>query len=150
MTTTVREVLRRKGHDVYAISKDATVFAALEAMAEHDVGALLVFDGGRLVGMISERDYARKVVLMGHASKNLPVHRIMTPEPLCVAPELTVEQCMAIMTARRARHLPVIQSGRVIGLVSIGDVVKSIIEEQRFEIGELEHYIQGSAWTLRL
>jgi CBS domain-containing protein len=144
MTTTVRDLLRVKGTTVWTIAPDATVYDALALMAEKDIGALLVMAGDALVGILSERDYARKVVLRGRTSRETPVREIMTDRVLCVRPEQTIEECMALMTNKRIRHLPVLEDDRVRGLISIGDVVKSIISEQEFVIEQLEKYIRGT------
>lgn len=141
---TVRQVLEAKGSAVHGASPETSVYDALRLMAEHDVGALVVTEGRRLVGILSERDYARKVVLLGRVSKDTPVRDIMTSEVVCVGPQDSVEACMSLMTQRRIRHLPVLEAGTLVGLVSIGDVVKSIIGEQQFAIEQLEQYIQGS------
>lgn len=140
---TVRSVLQVKGSDVWSVAPDATVYQALELMAEKNVGALLVIDEGGPVGVVSERDYARKVVLKGRASKDTPVSTIMTQRVVYVRPEQTMEDCMALMTDKHIRHLPVIEDERVIGVISIGDVVKEIIAEQEFMIQQLENYITG-------
>ena len=140
---TVRDVLKRKGHDVYHVDPDASVLAALEIMAEHDIGALVVLDNGDLVGIITERDYAQKIVLKGRTSPATAVREIMSTRVICARPLQTVEECMAIMTAKAVRHLPVLEDKKVIGLVSIGDMVKSVIADQKFIIEQLEHYIQG-------
>jgi CBS domain-containing protein len=137
----VRDVLAKKGSQVWSIEAGRTVYEALELMATKDVGALLVLDGGRPVGMFSERDYARQVILMGKASKETAVRDVMTTKVVYVQPQQNVEECMAIMTERRIRHLPVLEGGAVIGLVSIGDVVKAVISEKQFLIEQLEHYI---------
>jgi CBS domain-containing protein len=128
---------------VYSILPTATVFDAVTLMAQKGIGALLVMEGEKIVGIITERDYARKTILMGRASKETPVHVIMTPEVMYVRPSQTSEECMALMTENRVRHLPVIDNGKLIGLLSIGDLVKDIISEQRFTIEQLEHYIMG-------
>lgn len=137
----VRDVLDRKGHDVYKISPDATVYQALEEMADYNIGALLVMDGHKLIGIFSERDYARKVILKGKASRDLKVREIMTEPEYTVGPRAGIQSCMAMMTDKRVRHLPVVEEGKVIGVLSIGDVVKSIIDSQQFEIDQLENYI---------
>jgi CBS domain-containing protein len=137
----VQDVLNEKGRNVYKIGPDDTVFDALRVMAEHEVGALPVLEGDRLVGLISERDYARKVILLERSSRRTPVRDIMTSRVTCVGPTRTVEECMALMTDKRTRHLPVLEDGRLIGLVSIGDLVKAIIDEQQFIISQLETYI---------
>jgi CBS domain-containing protein len=137
---TVRQMLHGKS-PLISISLTATVYDALAMMARHDVGALVVLDQGRLAGMFSERDYARKVILQGKASKELAVSEVMTTRVLYVRPDDTVEGCMALMTDKRVRHLPVMEGGTVVGLVSIGDVVKSLLHEQQFVINQLERYI---------
>jgi CBS domain-containing protein len=141
--TTVRQLLLEKGGEVWSVRPDQTVLEAIRTMDEKNVGALLVMAGERLVGIVTERHYARNVVLKGRASPSTPVSQIMETNVVCVEPTQTVEECMALMTAKFVRHLPVIESGRVVGLVSIGDLVKSIISEQRFVIEQLEHYIHG-------
>ena len=138
---TVRDLLAGKGDAVYSVVPSATVYEALGLMAERGIGAVLVLDEGRLVGILSERDYARQVILKGKASKDTPVRDIMTTSVLYVTPERTVEECMAIMTNRRCRHLPVVVGGRVTGVLSIGDVVKALISEKQFEIEQLTSYI---------
>jgi CBS domain-containing protein len=140
---TVQHVLHAKSGPVLSISPTATVYEALTLMAHHDVGALVVLDGGHFVGIFTERDYARKVTLHGKSSKEIPVSDIMTPRVLCVRLENTVEDCMALMTDKRIRHLPVVDDSGVIGMVSIGDVVKALLEEQEFVIKQLEHYISA-------
>jgi len=134
----VRDILEVKGRDVWSIGPDASVFDALKLMAEKDVGALIVLVDGKLVGVISERDYARKIALLGRASPTTQVKEIMTTEVACVDPEQNVDQCMALVTEKRVRHLPVLENGK-----SIGDLVKSIITEQQFIIEQLERYITG-------
>ena len=141
--TTAHDILRYKGRRVHSVRPDDTVLAALGVMAEHDIGAVLVLDGDELVGILTERDYARKVVLVGRASKDSPVSAIMTTKVVCVPPNRSIEDCMALMTERRVRHLPVVESGQVIGLVSIGDLVKATIDEQEFTINQLKNYIAG-------
>jgi CBS domain-containing protein len=138
---TVHDILRFKGSSVHSVRPSDTVLTALSAMAEHDVGAVLVLDHGELVGVLSERDYARKVALFGRTSRDSPVSAIMTTEVVSVAPHRTIEECMALMTERRVRHLPVIENRRVIGVISIGDLVKAMIDEQEFTIRELKSYI---------
>jgi CBS domain-containing protein len=141
--TTAKDIIRFKGHTVHAVRPDDTVLAALGVMAEHDIGAVLVVEGDELLGILSERDYARKVALMGRASRDSPVRLIMTADVVCVPPHRTVEECMGLMTERRCRHLPVVENGRVIGLVSIGDLVKAMIDEKEFTINQLKNYIAG-------
>ena len=140
---TVKEILQTKPQRLLSITPHATVLDALNMMAEYDVGALVVLDGERLAGIFSERDYARKVILHGKASKDTAVAEIMTHKVVCVKPDHSVEECMALMTDKRIRHLPVLQDKKVVGVISIGDVVKEVISEQRFMIEQLEHYISG-------
>ncbi len=137
---TVRQMLYGKA-PLISISSAATVYDALDLMARHDVGALVVLDEGRLTGMFSERDYARKVILHGKTSKELSVSEIMTPRVLCVGLDDSVEACMTLMTEKHVRHLPVLDGSTVVGLVSIGDVVKALLHEQQFVITQLERYI---------
>ena len=143
MTATVRQLLQVKGSRVFDIHPQATVYEALERMAQHDVGALLVLEEGQLVGIFSERDYARKIILMGRASRDTPVHEVMTTDLVTVSPEATVGECMALMTQHRIRHLPVMEGGRLAGVISIGDVVKTIMTEQEFLIAQLQQYINS-------
>jgi CBS domain-containing protein len=138
---TVRQIIEAKRHKLLSISPDATVYDALKTMAEHEIGALVVLRDGHLAGIFSERDYARKIILHGKSSKETLVSEIMTPRVVCVGPEQSVDQCMALMTDKRVRHLPVLEHKRVIGVISIGDVVKEVISEQRFVIEQLEQYI---------
>ena len=141
--TTVRDILRAKGSEIWSVSPDATVFSALELMAEKNVGALVVLHGGKLAGIFSERDYARKVILKGKASKDTSVEEIMTSEVTTVFPWQSVDECMALMTDKRVRHLPVFEEENLVGLISIGDVVKAVISEREFTIRQLENYITG-------
>ncbi len=138
---TVNDLLRNRSKDIWSIEPNASVYSALEMMAEKDVGALLVVENRKLVGIFSERDYARKVILKGKASKDTPVSELMTREVFYVTPENTLEECMALMSAKRIRHLPVLDYGQLVNIVSLGDVVKRIISEQQFTIAELERYI---------
>lgn len=142
---TVRQFLHCKGHQIWWVRPQDSVFEALKVMADKNIGALLVLDSGGLVGIFSERDYARKVILKGKASKDIPVSEIMTTEVTCVEADQTIEDCMSLMTDHRIRHLPVTEKGKLVGVISIGDVVKSIISEQEFIIGQLENYIAGTA-----
>jgi CBS domain-containing protein len=140
----VAEVLMSKSDQtVHTIAPSATVFDALKRMAEKRIGALVVIEEGSIVGMITERDYARKIILMGRSSRETPVREVMTSPVLYVRKSHTNEECMALMTENRLRHLPVLEDGKLIGIVSIGDLVKDIIGEQRFIIEQLEHYIMG-------
>ena len=140
---TVRQLLNQKARTVCSIHPDATVFDAIAKMAENDIGSLIVMEGEKLVGLITERHYARNVVLKGKTSPTTPVHDIMERRVICARPEQTVEQCMALMSDKRVRHLPVLEGKKVTGIVSIGDLVKSIIGDQKFIIEQLEHYIHG-------
>lgn len=143
MKTSIRNILKEKGSTVHSIAPQTTVFDALKTMAESNVGALLVMEGDRLAGIVSERDYARKVVLMGRSSLDTPVSDIMSSRVICARPDQTVEECMGMMTAKAVRHLPVLDHKEVVGIVSIGDLVKAIIGEQKLIIEQLEHYIHG-------
>ena len=143
MVKTVRDVLRSKGGQTFSVDADATVFTALEMMAKENVGALLVMNGGRLIGMLSERDYARKVILKGLSSPQTKVREIMTDTIFYARPEQTVEECMAVVTEKRCRHLPVLDDDKLVGLVSIGDLVKASIAEKEFIIEQLENYIKA-------
>lgn len=142
-TIFIRDLLKVKEKDIWSISPDASVFEALELMAEKEVGALVVLEGDKAVGVISERDYARKVILIGKASKETSVREIMSSPVRFVTPDHTVAECMAIMTNQHIRHLPVLVGKRLDGIVSIGDLVKSIISEQGHLIQQLENYILG-------
>ena len=140
---TVRDIVQRKNGHVWSVSPDTTVYRAIELMAEKRIGALLVVDDGKLVGILSERDYARKVILRGRSSKDTQVHEIMTSPVIFVEPRNSVDECMKIITERRIRHLPVVQDERVIGIVSIGDVVNWIISAQDHTIQQLQNYVTG-------
>jgi CBS domain-containing protein len=143
MSATVQQILQYKGSDIWSVTPRATVYEALRKMAEKDVGALLVVDDGRLVGIFSERDYARKIALKGLSSKEALVKDMMTPSVVCISTHRTVEDCMELMTTNRVRHLPVVEDDLLIGIVTIGDVVKRIISEQERTIHQLEQYIAG-------
>ncbi len=140
---TVNHLLSAKGGQIYSVSPKDSVLRAIEIMAEKHVGALLVMDRGTLLGIISERDYARKVILKDRSSRDTPVGDIMSAPAITVTPEDTVHRCMEIMTEGRFRHLPVVKGGRVVGMLSIGDLVKAVIQEQTEQIKELERYIAG-------
>jgi CBS domain-containing protein len=142
-TTTIRSILDAKGTNIYCLSPEASVYHAIEMMAEKRVGALLVLAEGKLAGIISERDYARKVILTGKASKQTPVREIMTTPVIYVSPDDTAERCMGIVTRERVRHLPVMEGDRILGIVSIGDLVNAIIHEQAATIAHLSDYIAG-------
>jgi len=142
MRTTVHDLLaRKKGPNAVSVAPDCTVFEALEILAARNIGAVLVIDDDELVGILSERDYARQVILKGKASKDTPVREIMTTSVICVHPQQTIEECMALMTDKRFRHLPVVANDRLLGVLSIGDVVKALLDEQAFRIEQLEGYI---------
>ena len=139
----VKHLLEDKGDQVFSIQPDASVRDAIKSMAEHRIGALLVIANNQLVGVVTERDYARKVILQGRGSSETKVDEIMVTEPISVLPDDSVEHCMALCTDRRIRHLPVVADGRVVGLVSIGDLVKSVISQQAEQLRHLEQYIAG-------
>lgn len=141
--TTAADVLDEKGHDVYSVAPDDTVLDALRLLADKGVGALLVMEGDTLVGIVTERDYARKVILAGKASRDTPVREVMTSRVLYVSPQRAVDDCMALMTEIKARHLPVMEDERVIGVLSIGDLVRVKLREQNFLIDQLRQYIAG-------
>ena len=141
---TVRHLLQVKGNQVWSIAPGASVYEALERMAERDIGALLVIEGERLAGIFSERDYARKIALHGKSSADTPVSDVMTREVVCIGPDYRIENCMALMTQKHIRHLPVLEDEKVIGVISIGDVVKEVIAEQEFVIEQLGNYISGT------
>jgi CBS domain-containing protein len=140
--TTIRQVLASKP-EIYSIDPDATVFEALGLMGEKNIGALLVMKGEQLVGIFSERDYARRMILQGRTSRETPVREVMTPQVFVIAPETTSGECMMHMTDRHIRHLPVVDGGRVVGVISIGDVVRSVIDDLRFTVRQLEGYIKS-------
>ncbi|HEY3344398.1 MAG TPA: CBS domain-containing protein [Anaerolineaceae bacterium] len=142
--TTVRQIIQAKGMTVWTISPQASVLEALQLMAEKNVGALLVTEGEQVAGIFSERDYARSVALRGRTAENTQIGEIMTPRVIYVHPSQSMEDCMALMTDKHIRHLPVMEGERLIGVISIGDVVKEIISEQQFTIHSLESYITGS------
>jgi CBS domain-containing protein len=144
MMTTVRQLLQSKGNTVLSVSPEDSVFEALEQMAKFDVGALLVLSGSDLVGIFSERDYARKIILVGRSSRDTLVREVMTSDLITITPNETVGDCMNAMTGNRIRHLPVVEKGQLMGVISIGDVVKAIMSQQEFTITELEAYITGS------
>jgi CBS domain-containing protein len=139
----VKHILDTKGSDIFHATPDDSVLEAIKMMAEKGVGALLVMDKGKLVGILSERDYARKIILKGKSSRETAIKDIMTEDVVCAEPLQTVEQCMELMTENRIRHLPVVEDEKVVGVLSIGDLVKAIIEEQKFTIEQLEQYISA-------
>ncbi len=140
---TIREVLKRKGQEVWSIAPDSTVYRAIEMMADKRVGALVVLDGDKLAGIVSERDYARKVILKGRSEKETQVREIMTSPVISVEPHQSVDECMRIITDNRVRHLPVVENDKLIGIVSIGDVVNWIIAAQDHTIQQLQNYVSG-------
>lgn len=142
--TSIRQLLEKKGHDVWSTSAEVSVYDALLLLAQKNIGALLVLQDGEIVGIVSERDYARKVALHGKASMKTPVREIMTGEVVTVDPQLAVKEALALMTEKHIRHLPVVESGEIVGMISIGDLVKSIIADQEFMIKQLEKYISGT------
>jgi CBS domain-containing protein len=141
--TMVKHLLQRKGSEVWSIAPGAMVYEALQLMADKNVGALVVVEGGPLVGIMSERDYARKVILLNKSSMSVPVREIMTTKVFYVSPESSIEECMTIMTDKHIRHLPVLEEGQLVGVISIGDVVKAIISDREFIIEQLQNYIVG-------
>ena len=141
--TTVQQLLDEKGHDVWSVGPDESVFDAIQKMATKDAGSLVVMEDDEPIGIFTERHYARDVVLKGKSSPTTPVRDIMTTRVICARPGQTVEECMAVMTENRVRHLPVLVDSRLVGLISIGDLVKSIIADQQFTIEQLEHFITG-------
>ena len=141
--TTARQILDAKGYDIWSVNPADSVLDSLKMMADKGIGALLVMDGEKLVGIVTERDYARKVILEGKSSADTTVQAIMSDKVLCVSPDRTVDQCMALMTDKRARHLPVVEHKKVIGMLSIGDLVKAVISDQQILIDQLQHYISG-------
>jgi CBS domain-containing protein len=144
LTTTVAQILSQKGSQIFSVAPDTPVLDALGLLAEKNIGALLVLDAGNLVGIFSERDYARKIALQNRSSSKTPVRAIMSERVVCVRPNETAEECMALMSDKHIRHLPVLGDGSPIGIISIGDVVKAVIAEQDFAIHQLENYIAGS------
>ena len=143
MQTSIRDILKRKGDAIVSVASNATVLAAVRQMANHNVGAVLVVDAGRLVGILSERDCARDLILEDKSATDTPVEELMTSDVLVVSPTHTVEQCMFLMTENRVRHLPVLEDGKLIGIVSIGDVVNALVSQKQFVIEQLESYITG-------
>jgi len=141
---TVKDILQTKGHNVISITPETTVYEALTIMADKNVGALVVLDGETVAGIMSERDYARKVILHGKSSREMPVREIMTSRVYYVHPEQNVQDCMVQMTDKHVRHLPVLEENRLVGIISIGDVVKTIMADQEYTIKLLENYITGS------
>jgi CBS domain-containing protein len=144
----VNDILQHKGFDLWFVAPEATVYDALSLMSDKDIGALLVLENDQLVGIFSERDYARKVILQGKSSKITPVKEIMSTKVYFVSPEQTLQECMAVMTDKHIRHLPVLRGEKLVGVISIGDVVKAIIYDQEFTIEQLEKYISGTGFGI--
>ncbi len=140
----VKHILEKKGNEIYSVTPEDTMYDALKLMADKGIGALLVLKDGMIIGIVSERDYARKIILKGKSSKETMVQEIMTETVICVTSETGVEECMAVMSGKKIRHLPVEDDGKLVGLISIGDVVKAVIDEKKYEIDQLISYIQGS------
>ncbi len=145
MIESIRQLLNKKGNHVWSISPDATVYEALELMAEKNTGAVLVMEGDKLLGIFSERDYARRCILLNRRSKETAVKELMTPDVITISPSATIDDAMALMSEHHIRHLPVVEDGKVVGVVSIGDIVKAVIENQAHIISHLEGYITGEA-----
>ena len=143
MRTTVQDLLTKKGSRVITVSPTSTVYDAIQTLATNNIGAVLVLDGSRLVGIVSERDYARQVILKGKASKDTAVRDIMTTTVVSVLPEQSIGECMALMTEKRFRHLPVVVGGELLGILSVGDLMKALLDEQAFKIEQLESYISS-------
>ena len=139
----VKNILDSKGRVVFSVTPEVTVYAAIELMCQKDVGGLLICENERLVGIFTERDYARKLILKGKSSKETPIKDLMTRNPIVVSPDTSIEECMKVMSDKRIRHLPVLENDKVIAMISIGDVVRFVIEEQKSIIEQLEHYISG-------
>ena len=139
----VQQLLDAKEHGIISVSAESSVLDAIKLMADKAVGSLLVMEDDKLIGIVTERDYARKVILEGKSSKQSSVSEIMTKRVLCVSPERTIDECMALMTDKRSRHLPVVDHKKVVGVLSIGDLVKAVISEQQVLIDQLQHYISG-------
>lgn len=143
MSGKVRDILKAKGHAVFSVTPATTVYEAIEQMCERNIGGVLVMENEKLVGIFTERDYARKLILKGKSSKGTSISEIMTPNPITVSPDSTINECMEIMSGKRIRHLPVADGGKLVGMISIGDVVRKVIEDQRSTIEHLESYISG-------
>jgi CBS domain-containing protein len=146
MKVKVKELLERKGTDIWSVSPDATVFSGLQLMADKNIGAVLVIEGDKLVGIFSERDYARKVVLAGLSSKDTAISELMTTDVVTVGPDTIVQECLGLMTEHRVRHLPVVEDEKLLGILTIGDVVKHLIRQLEVTVRDLENYITGSGY----
>ena len=142
--TTMQQILDEKGHQILSVDPDASVFDAIQEMTDKDVGALLVVENNRLLGLFTERNYTRNVILKGKSSPKTPVRDVMTSPIMTARPQQSVSECMAVMTEKRVRHLPVLEDGNLLGIISIGDLVKSIIADQQFTIEQLEQYIHNA------
>jgi len=140
----VQDILNSKGSEVWSVKPDDIIFDAIQLMADKNIGALLVMEEDKLIGIVTERDYARKVVLEGKSSREASINEVMTTKVLCVSPQRTINECMALMTEKRIRHLPVVDQKQVVGFLSIGDLVKAVISEQKILIDQLQNYISGS------
>ena len=140
---TIRQIIEKKGNQIYSVSPETTVYDTLKLMADKNIGAVLVLEEGKLVGIMSERDYARKVVLKGKFSKEIPVNEIMSPNVICIDPDQTINNTKAVMIQKRIRHLPVMEDDKLVGIISIGDVVNAVLEENTFMIDQLFTYIKG-------
>lgn len=140
---TIRQIIEKKGNQIYSVSPETTVYDTLMLMADKNIGAVLVLEEGKLVGIMSERDYARKVVLKGKFSKEIPVHEIMSSNVICIDPDQTIINTKAVMIQKRIRHLPVMENDKLVGIISIGDVVNAVLEENSFMIDQLATYIKG-------
>ncbi|MGI9175000.1 MAG: CBS domain-containing protein [Rhodothermales bacterium] len=143
MKTSVAEILKRKGDRVITIDRSTTVFKTIGRMVEHNVGSIVVVDGGTVLGIFTERDYLRRIALEGRSSKTTRVEEVMTPDVLCVSPNETVEECLAIMTEKKCRHLPVLRDGQLAGVISIGDCVRELSERAEWRVESLERYVTG-------
>ncbi|MBL7834020.1 MAG: CBS domain-containing protein [Cyclobacteriaceae bacterium] len=139
----VQDILKTKGSVVYSVEPNTMVYSAIEQMCDKNIGGLMIVENGKLVGIFTERDYARKLILKGKSSKDTPIRDLMTPNPFTVTPQSSIEDCMKLMAGKHIRHLPVEENGKLIGMISIGDVVKHIIEDQKSTIAHLEQYIAG-------
>src|SRR6187455_404403 len=139
----VRNILQSKGHAIFSVDSSTFVYRALELMCEKNIGGLLIVDDGKLCGIFTERDYARKLILKGKSSKDTPIRDLMTAQLITVTPDSSIEDCMRIMSGKKIRHLPVLENDKLVGLISIGDVVRFVIDEQKSIIEHLEHYITG-------
>lgn len=144
MSGKVRDILKVKGHNVFSVSPTTSVYDAIDQMCQRNIGGVVVMDQDKLVGIFTERDYARKLILKGKSSKGTPVSEIMTPSPITVTQDTTIMDCLSLMSSKRIRHLPIAEGDKVIGMISIGDVVKFIIEDQMATIEHLQHYIAGT------